>query len=93
LTLHQFVLGLVKQQETNMSDTKWMLITIDRYEGDITHVATDDLDAILHPEGPVKHLCHDDVDMTTNVLADLSRVGARFAEYAGGTIVLADVEQ
>jgi hypothetical protein len=31
--------------------------------------------------------------MTTNVLADLSRVGARFAEYAGGTIVLADVEQ
>jgi hypothetical protein len=71
----------------------WMLIVIDSAEGEISHIATDDLDSILHPEGPVLHgVTEGDPEMAAQIIADLSRVGARYAEFIGGTVVLAMVE-
>lgn len=74
--------------------TAWMLIVIDGGDGQITNVATDDLDSILHPEGPIHSgITGEDPDMTARIIEDLSRVGARYAEFVGGTVVLAPVEQ
>jgi hypothetical protein len=73
--------------------TAWMLILIDP-EGEITHVTTDDLDAILMPESNgMNEITGGDPEMAEHMIADLSRVGARYAEFIGGTVVLAAVEQ
>lgn len=70
----------------------WMLIVIDS-EGVIEHVATDDLDSILHEQGPIFYsVAGEDPDITKLVIEDLSRRGARYSEFVGGTVVLASVE-
>jgi hypothetical protein len=71
----------------------WMLIVIDGAEGEIEHISTGDLDSILHPEGPVLHgITQGDPEMAERIITDLSRVGARYAEFIGGTVVLASVD-
>lgn len=73
--------------------TAWMLIVIDS-DGSIEHIMTDDLDAILHPEqAAIWQIAGDDDDIARGILEDLSRVGARYCEFIGGTVVLAAVEQ
>lgn len=72
---------------------QWMLIVIDS-DGDIEHVTTDDLDSLLHPESNgLNQITGGDPEMAAGIIQDLSRVGARYCEFIGGTVVLAAVEQ
>jgi hypothetical protein len=72
--------------------TNWKLISFDR-EGIGDVVACGALNELLSRSGPVLGLAHDDEEMAEQLLADLGRVGARYAEYIGGTLVVVPVER
>jgi len=68
------------------------LIYIDR-EGEVEVVATGDLESFLTEDSPpLREIVQADEIWSANIEAaieDLSRVGARYHEFIGGTIVLA----
>lgn len=66
----------------------WKLVYIDR-EGDIQSFTPGTIEECF---ANLPRICQGDEDIEASVRADLSRVGARYAEFVGGTIVLASLD-
>lgn len=76
-----------------MADQQWRLLLIENdSEGRINRMARGTLETCLDRETISHHICGDDYDMADIMIADLSRVGARYSEYIGGTVILAGID-
>ncbi len=74
-----------------VTESKWELMVIEseRSMSDIVSIGFGTLDEMLDIDLINSKIAQDNLDMAENIRADLSRLGARYSEFIGGTVVLA----